>query len=473
MDKLTCSEPELSRSDSDIEIKAEAARRISAKPIGGRGRPITTGGYEMKKVIEKRNAIKAENKQQERLLGLMDGTTPLTESSQTKTKTTKKWLDVQEEKENYYRTANTTEIAEEALKVAQKRHTVVASTNIKGTLVKEMKCAVATINAALTAMHQRADEGKAREDIEELLKQLNREKKEKERLQEKLQEKCKQYEKMEQQFEIKQIREHTMKGIPIPDSLGIEAIRKEKRDELQRASLPPCGGEALNNSEEGVKSSPHPSKDGGEFKKKREQRATHPLKSGEALGSLQEIGEEDRSSKEKEIVKPNRAGKRKAPPQVQLSLNQPTKKAAPRVVSDIMVAPPNNMDTETQSILMHAEKKADQLRNELNDLLAQIARIRQGDHTQNKVPTASISANTARTKVKQPKSGKTKEEKGQAKKVGNPGSKVKPQTQCLPLLRRGKRNRRLLPLGKPLKRQPLQANLSHKKIPMRRLLRRG
>lgn len=52
-DTWISSEPELKGSDSELEldVEAEAARRIAAKPIGGQGRPFTTGQYEIKKII--------------------------------------------------------------------------------------------------------------------------------------------------------------------------------------------------------------------------------------------------------------------------------------------------------------------------------------------------------------------------------------------------------------------------------------
>jgi len=352
----------------------------------------------------------------------LDGTIPVAEPLPTKA--TKKWLDVQEEKENYFRMANTTEIAAEVMEETQKLHTaLMCSTNIKGMISKQMKHSTVTIAAGLTAMHHRADETKAKEEIEELLKQVERERREKERLQEKLQEKCRQYERIEKQFEIKQIRECSMKGTAIPDTL-VREVEKEAGNELQKAPLPPKGG--------------------GELKGKRERRASLPLKSGEALSSLKEEGK-GRDSVVKEVAKPSKTGKRKLPTQPQV----PSKKVAPRVVSDVMVTPPNNMDPEMQSILVRAERKADELRQELNSILAQIDRIKQAACIQNVSPVLDTSAGASRREDKQSKSGKVKEEKGQAKKRGSPGPQKKSQALKVPPRRRGKGNKRLWEIHHP------------------------
>jgi len=77
---------------------------------------------------------------------------------------------------NYFRTAGTAEITSTLLEETLKIHTAIGrSRNIKGTISDQMKDATAVITAAITTLQQRADDVDAKGELEELAKQLRRE----------------------------------------------------------------------------------------------------------------------------------------------------------------------------------------------------------------------------------------------------------------------------------------------------------
>lgn len=79
-------------------------------------------------------------------------------------------------------------------------------------------------------------------------------------------------------------RECVKQGVAYSDTMDIDEVSYIlEKDESQKASLPPSGGETLSDSRKGNTSPSLPSIDGGDLVGRKERRASHSPESREAL----------------------------------------------------------------------------------------------------------------------------------------------------------------------------------------------
>jgi len=284
-----------------------------------------------------------------------------------------------------------------------------------------MNDAAATMLAAVTTLQQRTEAADVKGELEKLAKELRREKEAREKLQ-------KDYKQMKDHFKVMQMREHKMRGSSISNTVDRqeehqvdsemiwtknEEFWKERKEESQKAHLPSKDGGALGDPREGHASLSLPSVDGGSFAETREQRISHPPVGGEILSS-QERREGRRRGQDKGDGEDKPPTLDKTKPSSKRADLQ-SEKPKPRIVNDVMIVAPTNMNERDQEIIREAERRIAQMQEEIKSLLEVVKSLRRKS-----LPVRSTGpANRVPSKISQPKEqqqakigSKKKKEKG-------------------------------------------------------------
>jgi len=436
-DLTTALDPEINIPDNDSDLDVEEARAMlyDAKARAGRSRPPLGIDYYLKQVKRRKREEREEAEYQKSLEELFDRTTDIPELPCTQA--TERWLEVQEKKEEYFRTADTTEITATLTGEAHKLYSAVTRCkNIKGKLKGQMKSSTAIVATAIATLQQRAEAADIAGVVGEIAKKFRREQKAREgemelrKKHEQIQELQRKHEQLQEQLEAIQMREHMRRGSPIPDSLGRreeEPWREdekfwEERDESQKAPLPSKDGGALGDSIEGNVSLPLPPVDGGRLMGKREQR-TLPLPNGREVQSSRK-GSRDKGQDMDlgEKAKPANSGKTKPSPKEE---EAPKNRVLSKVIENVTIVPPTNLSKEDQRIISDAERKITLMLEEVRNLQELVKEVRQkATSKQDARPKAKISDKVPQSRAEQQPAAEQQPEMRNVKKKKKKGSKT-------------------------------------------------